>query len=277
MSNLISRLGELAKQSSIGRLFAKKMHVYCIGAPKTGTMSVAEIFRKPFRAAHEPQPKESIEFVIAFRTGEIDRPEALDLLKLRDKLLALDCEAAHYLVFFAPLLVEAFPDAQFLFPIRHPRSWLRSVIDQTINSERDYLPEHHVQLRDLNYGPVSRKRPPEEKALGQYPDLHGLSGYLTYWADHHGRVLDAIPSGRLFLFETSELSSSLDEMATFLGIDSSYLIREKSHAHAAPQRHGVLDSVPSEYVDGLIAEICGSTISRLQSIRPELLWAELGG
>ena len=266
MNNLISRLEEFVKGSSLGRLFTKKMHIYCIGAPKTGTMSVAEVFRERFRAAHEPQPRESIEFVLAFQTGEIARPEVLDLLKLRDNLLGLDCEAAHYLVFIAPLLVEVFPDARFLFPVRHPRSWLRSVINQTLNSPREYLPEHHVQLRDHNYGPVPQRRPVEEQALGSYSDLHGLAGYLGYWSYHHDRVLDVIPTDRLFLFEISELSSTLDEIATFVGIRPSTLNRQKSHVHEAPRQHRVLDSVPSEYVDGLILKICGPTISRLQSI-----------
>ena len=114
-------------RSLFGRLFEKKRHIYCIGAPKTGTMSIAEVFGDRYRAAHEPEPKENIEVILAFESGEIDPEEMMEWVRVRDQLLCLDCEAAHYLVFFAPLLVEAFEDARFLFPVRHPRSWLRSV------------------------------------------------------------------------------------------------------------------------------------------------------
>ena len=119
IQNPIRRLGDFAKRSSLGRLFSK-MHIYCIGAPKTGTKSIASVFEDRWRSAHEPQPVESIEFAVAFRPGEIERREALELLDLRDRILGLDCEAAFCLVNVAPLLVEAFPDSRFLFPTRHP-------------------------------------------------------------------------------------------------------------------------------------------------------------
>ena len=139
------------------------------------------------------------------------------------------------------------------------------------------MPEHYVQLRDHAYGPAPRERPTEEEALGQFSGIHSLTGYLSYWAHHHAQVLYDIPRDRLFLFETRNLSDSLDEIAEFVGIDPMTLDPRKSHVHEAPERHGVLNAVPGEYVDGLIEEICGPTVSRLLGIQPDLGWAGSDG
>jgi hypothetical protein len=43
----------------------RRFHAYCIGAPKTGTTTIAAMFRRHYKAAHEPAALTTNRLVIA--------------------------------------------------------------------------------------------------------------------------------------------------------------------------------------------------------------------
>lgn len=87
-------------------------------------------------------------------------PEIEAALRARAREFNLECEVAHYLIYFCEELVSLFPEAKFICTTRHPRSWLRSFIDQTINLDQyffEHLSDGAVEswrwLREINCGP----------------------------------------------------------------------------------------------------------------------------
>jgi len=162
-----------------------------------------------------------------------------------------------------------FPKAKFILTVRDPRSWLRSVIDQCINNDREDLLQRDpqfrwVELRDLYYGPPPKDYPPEETILKKY-NMHTISEFLRHWARHNRIVLSAIPTSRLLIVRTSKISDSLSRIAFFVGISPDKLNRDKHHAYQAPKRHGVLDDLDESYLQTQIERLCGPVLERLDS------------
>lgn len=104
--------------------------VFCIGLPRTGTHSLAHMFGKHFRAAHEPKKQETIINILDWKSGRYSKSKMLRILALRDKRLKLNLEASHYLHHIVDLLVELFPQAKFILTVREPISWLASETNQ---------------------------------------------------------------------------------------------------------------------------------------------------
>lgn len=155
----------------------RKFQVFGVGAPKTGTLSLYRLFQ-PFRSAHEAHGPETIQLLKQWTENEITEQELRTSLRRRDRAWRLECDVAHFLALFTPSLQDLFPKAKFICTVRAPRSWLRSIIDQCINNERDQLPDAWRSLRDLNFGSPPETYPLAEQALAQY-GLHSIDGFLS--------------------------------------------------------------------------------------------------
>lgn len=247
----------------------RRIHVYGVGAPKTGTHSIANLFSEHYRSAHEMQVERTTHLLQKRYAGGLQR--LASAVRERERRWRLECESAHLLAHFADVLADEFPRAKFILTVREPRSWLRSVIDQCIKNPRtEFLHDQEfrcwIRLRDLYFGVPPEEYPVPERPLAAN-DLHTLDGYLSYWTRHNRMVLDAVPSDRLLVVRTRELSDSIDRIAAFMGVSPSTLAREKSHSYKAPKRYELLDEVDEGYVQDKITEHCSGVMARLDETK----------
>lgn len=263
MTDVLRPFKNAVKQSPLWPLLRpRRIHAYNLGAGRTGTTAITSIFADTFRAKHEAHVADTVELLSAYWSRELAQQEVREKLKTRDRKWRLEFESSPFLAGFAPLLTDLFPEAQFLVTVRPPREWVRSNIDQCINSPREELSPHFLRLRDLNYGPPPKEYPAPESVLGRH-DLHSLSGYLRYWSWHYETVLDDIPPERRLLIRTSELSSAVPKIAEFLSVSAERLSRP-TRENEAPERHSVLFDIEQDYLQDVIDKHCAETIERIR-------------
>jgi hypothetical protein len=206
---------------------------------------------------------------LEWEKGNRSSGEVKEALRRRDRKWRLECDVGHFLASFSDLLVELFPEASFILTVRNPRSWLRSAIDQCINIPRENLltltpQDRWIHLRDYYYGEPPDKYPEEETPLAEY-NLHTISGYLSYWADHNRQVIESIPSDRLLIVRTQDLSDSLPQIASIAGVSEKALNVQRSHSYQSPERHGVLEDVEETYIDREVEEHCREVAKELEA------------
>ena len=246
----------------------RRIHVYGVGAPKTGTTSIFSLFSKNYRSVHEAHLIQTTDLLEKRVKGSIDRQQLTKEIRRRDRRWRLECESAHYIAHFCDVLAKVFPRAKFILTVREPRSWLRSMIDQCIKKPRsgflkDGGLDQWVRIRDMCFGSPPDKYAPPESVLAKH-NLHTLDGYLAYWARHNRMVLDAVPHDRLLVIRTRDLSKSIDRIASFADVASTTLSRGKSHSNKARKKHGLLNEIDEHYVQKKINEHCTGVVKRLE-------------
>jgi hypothetical protein len=114
-----------------------------------------------------------------------------------------------------------------------------------------------VGIHDFAFGPPPGEYPNPEQVLKEY-GLRSIDQYLSYWAWHNEQILEAVPSGRRLLLQTSALSHRIEEIAAFAEVPTAHLSQDQSHAHKTSEKHHVLDRVS----DGYVASKIASTVLR---------------
>ena len=262
MGNILRPVKSAVKKTPLWPMIRpRRIHVYGLGAPKTGTVSLARLFEH-YRSGHEKHPAESLRIIQGERSGKLDRGDVLRALRRRDRRRRLEIESAHFLVHLAEHLRDLYPESKFICTVRAPAPWLRSVIDQCINKPRQRLPRPWKKIRDLAFGPSPDEYPAHEKSLGRY-GLRSLDQYLRYWRWHNERILDAVPTGRRLFVRTANLSSRLSDIASFLDVPVTHL--QQAHSHRTSEKHGVLQQIDRNYVLDRIRDNCKRGVKRINS------------
>jgi len=258
----VNRLKRLIKSGLRSVLRPRRFHAYCVGAPKTGTHSLAEVFGKHFRTAHEPKYRRLIDQIVAFRGGAVKEKEFDRYLKERDERLQLEMESSHLIYFYIERLVKLFPKAKFILTVRDVRSWLESWINYELaqpgrigSHESEWLP-----IRDLRFK-TEHSHPPEEKVLAEH-GLYTLDGYLSNWADHNRAILAAVPEERLLVVRTNEIAKELGRIADFLGIRANQLDPGRSHSYRNEKKFDVLSKIDKGYLQRKLDVHCGELTRR---------------
>ena len=246
----------------------RRIHVYGVGAPKTGTHSIANLFSEHYRSAHEMEIARTTRLLQRRYQGNQQR--LVGAMRERERKWRLECESAHFLAHFADELAGEFPKAKFILTVRKPRSWLRSMIDHCLRYPRsryrdDQDLKYWILIRDLYFGVPPETYPASEAPLASY-NLHMLDGYLSYWARHNRMVLDSVPSDRLLIVRTCELSESIDRIAAFMNVSAATLASKRSHSYKAPQKYELLDEIDEGYVQAKIAKHCSGVMTRLDEL-----------
>jgi hypothetical protein len=217
---------------------------------------MAELFRKNYRAEHEPGMPEIVPAIEAKIGGRLDDASAMTFVRDHDRQLRLEFESSHPMATFAPFLVEAFPEAKFVVTIRDCYSWLDSMIDQHLSSFSDpNLPEYWTRLNELYHGSRGTAAASGEghlRSLG----LYSLEGYLAYWGDHYARVFQAIPPDRLLTVRTDRMSREVDLIAEFAGIEPETLDVERRHAHRSSKKHRLVEALNQDRLEHVVDMCC---------------------
>ena len=245
---ILQKLGR-AKAKYVGR----RLHLYSIGAAKTGTTSVAEMFNPVYRSAHEQDVNELNHQIIRYLEGEQDKHGMAEYLQQRDKKYMLEVESSHPLGYVAEILVDSFPKAKFIITIREPYSWLGS----RLNFHHKIDPPHWREYRDYFWIKKHMGYESEEVVLEKY-DLCSLRVYLSQYADHYKRVLKVIPEDRRLIIRTHELKQSIDMIARFAGVPSRNL--KISHSNREVNKVRPLGEMNTDYVRKKVWEYCSALI-----------------
>ncbi len=225
---------------------ARRFHLIAVGLPKTGTTSLATLFQ-PFRWGHEFLFAETIERLIAWRTGRLDRGGLRRWLTLRAEAGALELDSASFNHYFLDILVELHPAARFVYTRRDAVSWADSLLNMALRQGaylRDHpWPEWQVTLGRLmapSFDPGQFASPAH-----LYLALHPLAEELLgFHARETARIEAALPPERSLVVPTERLSASLDTLAAFAGLPRSALTAAGSHANRGRSKIPLVAALP---------------------------------
>lgn len=234
----------------------RRFQIYGVGAPKTGTHSIANIFSE-FRSQHEPDYQQTTRMLERSWLGDIDRNKRACWLRNRDRLLWLECESSHLIAWFCDVLADEFPHAKFVLTVRDCYTWLNSWINQHISLEASPVGQ---RVRDLYHETDSTYDVPLLEELGVYT----LDGYLTYWANHNAFVLESVPFDRLLVVPTQRISENVERIAQFVGASNKRIKKSNSHSFSAKIKKNILDEIDDKIITRKIKSNCQGVIDHLK-------------
>jgi hypothetical protein len=236
-------------------LLPREFHCYGIGSEKTGTTTIAGMFDKNYRSGHETDPAKTTQLMIDYIEGLIDEEQVKAILRKRDKLLNLEMESAHPLIYVSDLLPQTFPEAKFIITIREPYSLLES----RLNWDRTSTHPAWKNFKDYFFGRHHMGYEKEEEILKGY-NLYSLDTYLSQYADHYRHVFNNIPEERRIFIKTGELNEAPGKIASFLGIDEHSL--QMVHSNSNRHKVKILQQVDQSFVREKIWKHCSELIQR---------------
>lgn len=246
----------------------RKVQVYVVGMPRSGTVSLYDVFKKHYRADHEPESRFLTHKIVNWRLGRLSDEQMRDYLRHRDVRLNLELDTSYLNAEVVDLLVDEFPESRFILTIRDCLSWTDSMMNFLLNKPEFLTPrKQHIQdhMRVL-FGPPPYEYAPEEAAI-KARGLHPLDRYLSYWAYHNQKVIDSVPADRLLVLQTTAIGKSGEIIEDFLGLPRNSLDKAV-HSNSAPTRHSLLDTLPREFVRARVEQYCGSL---MQQFYPDVL------
>jgi hypothetical protein len=227
----------------------RRVHAFGVGAPKSGTHSLAGMFRR-YRAAHEPENDLLIPAILrSDPAGPV--PDADVLVRARDRRLWLELESSHLLLHLLESLVSVWPDARFILTIRDPYTWMGSALN---GQQRKPAPPRWGRLGYYRFREFLPARLPAAREL-PIADHTLVDRLLLYWQLHNQMVLDLVPPERLLVVRTHELSTSADALAAFLGIPASSVDVSNAHLYKTPKKLDVLSGRRAE-IEAAVQKYC---------------------
>jgi hypothetical protein len=222
----------------------RRFHAYCVGTAKSGTHSIADLFRINYRAAHEAESEELINTLLDTWNSPINKEALIKYIRARDKTLYLELDSSQLNYFLIDILIKEFPDTKFILTIRDCYSWLDSFINHQLARP---CPPNWLRMRDFRFK-HSRFKYAEEQILAQH-GLYTLDGYLSYWAEHNREVLAKVPKSRSLMVRTHDISTEIKRIAEFVGVPPETLNREKSHSFKAKEHFNILSSIDKYFLE----------------------------
>jgi len=244
---------EWSKRLAYSVLSPRRIHVYCIGTPKTGTHSMAGMFERQYRAAHEPDKLMQMQALIETPGGMTPSEKAL-MVKSRDirRWLEVNSSALNY--YFLDAILEQLPHVKFIVTIREPFAWLDSATNH-------YLARGFSQVDSRfpawAYQPEKFQHHPEAERILAENGLFPLDCFLTVWARFYDDLLTKIPSERLLVVRTHEISQSLQRVAEYLQIPVDSLDSSRSHLYKAAGEFGMLEQIDRNFLEDRVLHHCG--------------------
>jgi hypothetical protein len=232
-------------------LIKRRLHVYGVSLGKSGTHSVAGIFRR-YRAAHEPENDLLIPVLVEKWDGW-SQAQKVEYVRQRDRRLWLEVEASQLLHELTGTLVTEFPEAKFILTIRDVYSWLDSSLNQRLNRA---IPSRWKAMGQHRLSSSKFTHTPEAQVLAEH-GARPLETMLVRWASHHRYILNTIPSQRLLVIRTYDLEQSGSALAKFLNIPEYTLDMTRAHLYKTPRKSGIISRIEPDYLQAKVTEHCG--------------------
>jgi hypothetical protein len=225
---------------------------------KSGTHSLASLFERHYRAAHEADSGQLIDAILLHASMRWSDADLRDYLRQRDARFRLEVDSSQLNFFILDELLDMLPQARFILTIRDCVSWLDSLINHSLS--RTPSPAWR-RLRDHRFATPRRPHPVEEHALAGR-GLYTLDGYLRYWARHNATVIERVPAERLLVVKTHDIAARCADIAGFLGVPPATLEPAVAHSNRARQRHDVLSKLPVCHLALKVQQHCGPLMQR---------------
>lgn len=243
----------------------RRFHAFGVGLAKTGTSSLAECFAE-YRSGHEFMFQETVEELGRLAEGRSTALELREFLRRRDAAVGLELDSASFHHFYIEHLLEEFPSAAIVYTVRDCLSWTESFLQMMLRNyarrAADGIPEWQLTLGRLMVGVFDPGAfASHARLVRELPDL--VEGYLSYWARANRRVLDVLPAERSLCVRTGGLSSSLPNVARFVGADPARLRPDAFHANAGDYREPLLATLDPAWLSERAREHCGAVTARL--------------
>jgi len=222
----------------------RKFQLYVVGTAKSGTHSLAGIFSDHYRSGHEVRWAEMIRMTLDMKNGMIGRDSLAKWIRKKDREDMYEVDSSQLNYWFLDILSSEFPGAKFILTIRDCYLWLESFVNHSLERPCDDL---WKALRDLRFKKDQFKYAEQEDVLRRH-GLYTLDGYFSYWAEHNERVIRSVPSERLLIVRTDEISQSFEKMAGFLGISSDTLDHRKAFLFKAKQKFNILEKIDRQFL-----------------------------
>ena len=236
-------------------------HAYCLGTNKSGTHSIASMFAKQYKSAHEEAHGTLIDGFLDWQEGKSKFADFQTILLNHDKYAWLEMDSSHVHIEYVDLLVELFPKAKFILTIRDCYSWLDSYFNHYLNYP---LYDCWARLHNWRYGRAEYSYASAEKILVD-AGFRPLASYFAAWTVHNQRALSVIPSERLLILRTLDINSSIDRIAEFLKIPNNTLDPKKVHSFKAPKKHRLLTQIDSSFIREQAEKHCGALMAEFFS------------
>lgn len=239
------------------RLYSRRFHAFGVGAPKSGTTSIASMLEAQYRSLHEPDAEETIENILLNAQGSLSRETLTRYVASQDSARRLEMNSSSFNVHLLPCLLQLFPHSKYILTIRDCYSWLDSLLGHVTFRTTSSTWE---RFRAFRFGRSARYHKEEKdlKEKGFFP----LDGYLGYWSWHNQYVLDTVPPERLLVLRTDEISTRIDEIACFLGVDASSIQISRSRGNIAHQKGDFVSSLPSRFLVERASEHCAALMDK---------------
>lgn len=237
----------------------KHHNILCIGMPKSGTTSIANLFSNGYRYEHEGERFKHVHKISSHHLKTISDSQYQKYLLGRAHRLWLDIESNCFLGYRPDIVYRAFPDAKYILTIREPYSWLNSIFDNNINFPvtKGYTEK---LWHEFFFKPTHYKFPDEELILKE-SNLYPIDAYLNYWVNANKSAIDSIPSSQLLILNTNQISNKLTSIANFVGIKKDSLNKNRTRMNITEKKHNIIDLLDQRYVKNKIEKICGQFIN----------------
>lgn len=232
---------------------SRRFQAYCLGLPKTGTVSIKGIFGN-YRSAHEFRQWDTHDMVIRFRQGHASRAQFLSFIQDRDVTGQLEMDAAHFNRHYVDMLAEEFPEARFICLIRDCYSWVDSLINYFTEPEREAIRSKELDNGlpfDLPRGDCEAKRE-LIRNFERYVD-----GPLSHWAAETRATLERLPADRSLVIRTHEIAQNVDALADLVGVPPDSLLRQNTHLNKADYHTRILSRCDRGLLREKCAQHCG--------------------
>ena len=239
--------------------FPRRFHAYCVGLPKSGTVSLAGLFSN-YRSCHEFHQWETHQMIIRRNHGDISRERFRGFLKERELLGGFpEMDAAHFNRHYIDILQEEFPEAKFICLIRDCYSWVNSFVNYFVVPEREA-----IQSKELPNGmPFDLPRGATEAKRELVNNFHKhIDVPLSFWASSYRDMIEKLPPGRSLIIRTHEISQKVDDIAHFAGILPDTLAKERSHLNKAKYTVNVLRNLDRDFLKAKFGEHCSGLMER---------------
>jgi len=211
-----------------------------------------------FRAAHEPERAELLDAVVAFDSGRTDSAEFDRYLRARDGSLGLEFDSSWANYFVMERLATLFPDAKFIQLIRDCYTWVESVINHLITRT---IPADVQSFLDWWFEPSKYPYQRSDRGLEEI-GVYSLDCFVTRWSIHAEGPPQVIPPDRLMTIRTSEIRTSAQRLADFLGTSGDLINTTQSHRNKGETVRPLLGLVDKAYLDDTVARICRESMKR---------------
>jgi len=218
-----------------------RFRAFGVGCAKTGTNSLAQMFARDYRSAHEPA-KHALLALILKRPQTKDADFRAAVRGLLDPL-DLEMNASQLNGYIVESLVALYPNAKFVLTIREPASWVRSFANHQLTRGELARGSLWARFRNLRF---LGEDMPEGNAL------YTLDQYLHFWLSHNLNVLGVVPRERLLVVRTERLNAEIPRLASFLGVGEDTITHARANegtysADAAPFDDQELAAAAAQY------------------------------